>query len=59
MRPEMGPPDAVIYEYAPADKSWVLEWQDFARAVRGKTRPCGDVEDALQALRVVDRVYGR
>jgi predicted dehydrogenase len=59
MRPEMGPPDAVIYEYAPADKSWTLEWQDFARAVRSKTRPCGDVEDALQTLRVVDRVYGR
>jgi predicted dehydrogenase len=59
MRPEMGPPDAVIYEYAPADTSWALEWQDFARAIRGKTRPCGDVEDALQTLRVVDRVYGR
>jgi predicted dehydrogenase len=59
MRPEMGPPDAVIYEYAPADKSWALEWQDFARAVREKTRPCGDVEDALQALRIVDKVYGR
>ncbi|HEY3816680.1 MAG TPA: Gfo/Idh/MocA family oxidoreductase [Polyangiaceae bacterium] len=59
MKPEMGPPDAVIYEYAPADRSWALEWQDFARAVRDKTRPCGDVEDALQALRVVDRLYGR
>jgi predicted dehydrogenase len=59
MRPEMGPPDAVIYEYAPDDKSWALEWQDFTRAVREKTRPCGDVEDALQALRIVDRVYGR
>ena len=59
MKPEMGPPDAVIYEYAPADKSWALEWQDFARAVREKTRPCGDIEDALAALRIVDRVYGR
>jgi predicted dehydrogenase len=59
MQPEMGPPDAVIYEYAPADKSWALEWRDFARAVRDKTRPCGDVEDALQALRIVDRVYRR
>jgi predicted dehydrogenase len=59
MRPEMGPPDAVIYEYAPADHSWALEWQDFARAVRGKTRPCGDVEDALETLRIVDRVYRR
>jgi predicted dehydrogenase len=59
MRPEMGPPDAVIYEYAPFDKSWALEWADFARAVASKARPCGDVQDALEALRVVDRVYGR
>jgi predicted dehydrogenase len=59
MRPEMGPPDAVIYEYAPFDRSWALEWADFARAVREGARPCGDVLDALEALRIVDRVYGR
>jgi predicted dehydrogenase len=57
MRPEMGPPDAIIYEYAPTDTSWKLEWQDFARAVRDGARPCGDVEDALAVLRVVDSVY--
>jgi predicted dehydrogenase len=59
MRPEMGPPDAVIYEYAPADRSWALEWADFARAVRDGNRPCGDLHDALETLRVVDRIYGR
>jgi predicted dehydrogenase len=59
MTPQMGPPDAVAYEYAPADKSWALEWSDFTRAIATKTRPCGDVVDALEALRVVDRVYGR
>jgi predicted dehydrogenase len=59
MKPEMGPPDAVIYEYAPADRSWALEWADFTRALTAKTRPCGDVHDALATLRIVDRVYGR
>ncbi len=59
MTPQMGPPDAVAYEYAPADKSWALEWADFRRAIATGTRPCGDVIDALEALRVVDRVYGR
>jgi len=59
MKPEMGPPDAVIYEYAPADKSWALEWADFTRALKNKTRPCGDVQDALATLRIVDRIYGR
>ena len=59
MTPQMGPPDAVTYEYAPADKSWALEWADFTRAIATRTRPCGDVHDALEALRVVDRVYSR
>ena len=59
MKPEMGPPDAVIYEYAPADRSWALEWADFARALKNKTRPCGDVHDALATLRIVDRIYAR
>jgi predicted dehydrogenase len=59
MRPEMGPPDAVIYEYAPFDRSWALEWADFSHAVRDGRRPCGDVQDALEALRIVDRIYGR
>jgi len=59
MKPEMGPPDAVIYEYAPADRSWALEWADFTRALKNKTRPCGDVQDALATLRIVDRIYAR
>jgi predicted dehydrogenase len=59
MKPEMGPPDAVIYEYAPADRSWALEWADFSRALKNKTRPCGDVQDALATLRIVDQIYGR
>src|SRR5439155_23743670 len=59
MRPEMGPPDTVIYEYPGADTSWALEWSDFKRAVAGGGRPCGDIVDALEALRIVDRVYGR
>jgi len=59
MRPEMGPPDTVMYEYPGADKSWSLEWADFARAVAGGTRPCGDGVDALEALKIVDRIYGR
>jgi predicted dehydrogenase len=59
MRPEMGPPDTVIYEYPPFDRSWALEWADFATSIRSGTRPCGDVADALEALRVVDRIYGR
>jgi predicted dehydrogenase len=58
---QMGPPDAVDRTSTPLGpiKSWSLEWADFTRAIATKTRPCGDVIDALEALRVVDRVYGR
>jgi predicted dehydrogenase len=59
MRPEMGPPDTIIHEYPGADRSWALEWADFARAVAIGGRPCGDVHDALESLRIVDRLYGR
>jgi predicted dehydrogenase len=59
MRPEMGPPDTAVYEYPGADESWAREWTDFARAIEEGTRPCGDLEDALAALRIVDQIYGR
>jgi predicted dehydrogenase len=59
MRPEMGPPDTTIYEYPGADVSWVAEWADFVNAIATKKRPLGDLEDALAAMRIVDRVYGR
>jgi predicted dehydrogenase len=59
MRPEMGPPETVIYEYPGEDRSWSLEWADFRRAVGDGARACGDFTDAMAALEVVDRVYGR
>jgi predicted dehydrogenase len=59
MRLEMGPPDTAVHEYPGADESWSLEWADFARAIAEGTRPCGDLEDALATLRIVDQIYGR
>lgn len=57
MRPEMGPPETVVYEYPGTDRSWSLEWLDFSRAIASRAKSCGDVQDALATLRVVDRVY--
>ncbi len=59
MRPEMGPPDTVIYEYPGGDESWALEWRDFSRSVANGGTVCGGLADALAALRIVDQVYGR
>jgi predicted dehydrogenase len=57
MHPEMGPPETAVYEYPGPDPSWSLEWADFAKAVAEGTRACGDLDDALATLRIVDRVY--
>jgi predicted dehydrogenase len=59
MTPEMGPPPTTIYEYPGKDTSWELEWSDFTRAAEKGTRPSGDVVDALAALEIVDKLYGR
>jgi predicted dehydrogenase len=58
MAPEMGPPETVIHEYPGADQSWALEFEDFVRAVETGEPPSGGLEDAMQALNVVDAIYG-
>jgi len=57
MLPQMGPPETTIWEYPGEDRSWHLEWQHFADCVRSRRRPGGDLDDALAALRVVQRLY--
>jgi hypothetical protein len=60
MRPEMGPPDTTIYEYPGADTSWALEWAAFEAAVGGAEEgKAATLADAVAALRIVDRAYGR
>ncbi|MEM7182364.1 MAG: Gfo/Idh/MocA family oxidoreductase [Spirochaetota bacterium] len=57
MKPEMGPPDTLIYEYPGADQSWQREWLDFVAATEGKASVGGTLADALQALQIVKTVY--
>jgi predicted dehydrogenase len=57
MSAEMGPPETVIHEYPGADESWALEFADFVDSVETGRAPCGGLDDALQALRVVDAIY--
>jgi predicted dehydrogenase len=58
MRPEMGPPDTIIYEYPGADTSWAAEWAAFERAIAtGNGAPGCGLEDAIAAMRLVDMAY--
>jgi predicted dehydrogenase len=57
MRPEMGPPDTVIYEFPQPDDSWEREFQEFLEDIRAGREPRPHIADAQAALHIVERVY--
>ncbi len=44
-------------EFRGEDKSWLLEWQEFAAAIREKRTPLGSAEDGMEAMRLVFEAY--
>ena len=59
MLPQMGPPETTIWEYPGEDPSWRDEFIDFVSSIQEQRPICGDIEDAWQALRIIDKIYGR
>jgi predicted dehydrogenase len=59
MLPEMGPPETTSWEFPFPDRSWDVEFDDFAAAVAGERRPCGDIVDAFAMHRIMDQAYSR
>ncbi len=57
MLPQMGPPATTSWEWPFEDRSWHAEWSDFKNAIAAKRPPCGTIDDALAALRIIDRLY--
>jgi predicted dehydrogenase len=57
MRPEMGPPDTVIYEYPQSDASWNLEFAEFLDDIRLGRESRPGLADAQAALRIIEQVY--
>jgi predicted dehydrogenase len=57
MRPEMGPPETTIHEYPFGDSSWKLEVEELIRAIEEDRRPRGDVVEAAEVLKLIDRFY--
>lgn len=57
MKPEMGPPETVIYEYPGADTSWKKEWENFRESILLGNTVVGGIEDAYQALKIVRSIY--
>jgi predicted dehydrogenase len=57
MLPEMGPPETTSWEYPFADRSWDIEFADFAAAIAQGRRPCGDIADAVANIAIVGDAY--
>jgi predicted dehydrogenase len=57
MRPDMGPPDTVVYEYPQADRSWDSEFAEFLEDIRLGRQPAAGLDAARAALEVVEAVY--
>jgi predicted dehydrogenase len=59
MKPEMGPPDTIIYEYPGADTSWQLEMDEFIRDIEQGRASNPGLADAKAALEIVEKVYAQ
>ncbi|HSZ55121.1 MAG TPA: Gfo/Idh/MocA family oxidoreductase [Tepidisphaeraceae bacterium] len=59
MLPQMGPPETTIWEYPGEDTSWKAELEHVKQCIAGKQEPWGDLNDALAALRVVEKLYAQ
>ena len=57
MLPQMWPPETTVFNYPGQDHSWQAEFEDFAAAVNDDRRPCGDIDDAVANLAIVDEIY--
>ena len=59
MLPQMGPPETTSWEYPFPDRSWDIEFADFAAAIAQGRRPCGDIADAVANITIVGDAYRR
>ena len=59
MLPEMGPPETRTWEYPGEDQSWSTEFAHFSECISKGRQPSGTLDDAIEALRVVEKVYAR
>ena len=57
MLPQMGPPEAVSWEYPFPDTSWENEFKEFLEDIRIGRKPSAGLEDARSALDIIEKVY--
>lgn len=57
MLPEMGRPKTTAWEYPSEDNSWSLEFKAFIEAINTNGPINGNINDAYEALKIVDKIY--
>ena len=59
MLPEMGPPETTAWEYPMLDDSWAVEMAEFYDDIRLNREPAAGLNDAYEALKVIQTIYGK
>ena len=59
MLPEMGVPQTTVWEYPDEDNSWRTEFESFVDAINTDKPLNGDIHDAYEALKIVNKIYTR
>ena len=57
MKPEMGPPDAKMYEFPGPDESWRMEVNEFEKDIQLQRKPDAGLKEARAALQIVEKIY--
>jgi predicted dehydrogenase len=57
MRPEMGPPDTVIFEFPRDDPSWELEMAEFQKDIELHRTPTPGLKEGIHALEIVEEIH--
>ena len=57
MLPQMGLPETTVWEYPEEDNSWSLEFKSFIESINTGRPLNGDINDAYEALKIVDKIY--
>ena len=53
----MGIPSTEEWVYKNEDVSWGKEYMDFKKSIKTSQNPCGDLNDALKVMKLVEKIY--
>ena len=57
MKPEMGPPDTICWEFPGSDNSWEIEVLDFFDCIKNNKSPSTTLKDAYECHKIIETIY--